>query len=51
MKTLSKHFHIPEMHFHVHINPIYRDVVTVVSLGLLVAVAVLVLVVMFISQF
>lgn len=51
MKTFTKHFHFPEVHIHLNINPIYRDVVTVVALGLLAAVAVLTLVAMFVSRF
>jgi hypothetical protein len=48
MKTNLKHFHFPEMH--IHVNPLVRDVVAVVALGLLVATAALTMLVMFVSQ-
>jgi len=50
MKTITKHFHFPDMHLHIHINPIYRDVATILALGFLIAIAALTLVVMFVSQ-
>ena len=48
MKTLSKHF-LPEIH--IHVNPIYRDLVVVAVSGLLVATAILTMLVMFVSRF
>ncbi len=48
MKTNSKHFHFPEVH--IHVNPLLRDIATVIALGLLVATAALTLLVMFVSQ-
>jgi hypothetical protein len=51
MKTSSKyfHFHLPELH--IHINPIYRDIVAIAALGLLVAIAAFTLLVMVVSKF
>ena len=51
MKTISKHFHFHLPELHIHINPIYRDIVTIATLGLLVAVAAFTLLVMFVSKF
>lgn len=52
MKTLAKHLHfIPDVHFHIHINPIHRDIVMITAMGLLVAAAALTLLVAFVSQF
>jgi hypothetical protein len=49
MKTTQRHFHLPEIH--IHVNPLLRDIVVVVSVGLLVATAALTMLVMFVSQF
>jgi len=49
MKTIQRHFHFPAVH--IHVNPLLRDIVIVVSAGLLVATAALTMLVMFVSQF
>ncbi len=51
MKTTSKHFHFHLPQVHIHINPIYRVIFTIASLGLLVAVAAFTLLVMIVSKF